>query len=96
MRHTRILACLLTALLIAPTLIACSDTENSDPGADTSAIAENVTDAETEEADPFLGFDYEGRDFRIWTSAYMDSFAFDFFCLNFRSAVMTFSLKRNW
>jgi len=68
MRHTRILACLLAALLIAPTLIACSDTENSDPGADTSAIAENVTDAETEEVDPFLGFDYEGRDFRIWTS----------------------------
>ncbi|MBQ4606783.1 MAG: hypothetical protein IJB15_08745, partial [Clostridia bacterium] len=69
MRHNRIFACLLAALLIAPGLMACSDSGTTETAADTGSAAVDTTEnAETEEADPFAGFDYEGRDFRIWTS----------------------------
>ncbi|MBR4960272.1 MAG: hypothetical protein IKY52_05190 [Clostridia bacterium] len=67
MRHSRFLICLLAVLMITPTLMACSDSGGSETTADT-ASAVDTTVEETEEVDPFADFDYEGRDFRIWTS----------------------------
>lgn len=68
MKHqNRMLICLLAALLVAPNLVACSDTKT-----ETTPVAgekvETVQELETEEEDPFAGFDYDGRDFRIWNS----------------------------
>ena len=54
MRHNRILVCLLAALLIAPSLIACSDSGSTETTADTTAAAETNADAETEDVDPFF------------------------------------------
>ncbi len=68
MRKKQILACLLAALMLTPSLVGCSDTaDTTETTADTTAAVTETT-AETEEADPFAGFDYEGKDFRIWTS----------------------------
>ena len=67
MRHSRIMICLLAALLIAPNMTACSDKEGTETAANDTA-AETAAAVETEEVDPFADFDYEGRDFRIWTS----------------------------
>ncbi|MBQ8642723.1 MAG: hypothetical protein IJ480_10975 [Clostridia bacterium] len=68
MRHSRILLCLLAALLITPALTACSDTEGTETSTETVSAADTTPAEETEEVDPFADFDYEGRDFRIWTS----------------------------
>lgn len=67
-QYSRMFICLLAALLVAPTLVACSEKSSTSEtkATDTTAQSANQTEAETE--DPFAGFDYEGRDFRIWTS----------------------------
>ena len=67
MRHSRILICLLAALLMTPTLVSCSDKGGSETSADTSSAVDTAVE-ETEEVDPFADFDYGGQDFRIWTS----------------------------
>ncbi len=76
MRHHRILSCLLAALLLAASLTNCSDTSESSETVGTSNVSSETEEneateteiAETEEPDPFADFDYNGADFRIWTS----------------------------
>lgn len=67
-RHNRMFVCLLAALLVAPTLVACSDKETTKETVAADTIALNQEEEATETTDPFAGFDYEGRDFRIWNS----------------------------
>lgn len=67
--HNRMFICLLAALLVAPTLVACSDKETTKETIAADTIAQNQEEEEaTETEDPFADFDYEGRDFRIWNS----------------------------
>ncbi len=69
MQKSRILACLLAALMLTSSLIGCSDTaDTTETTADTTATNIDTQGVETEEVDPFAGFDYEGKNFRIWTS----------------------------
>lgn len=62
--------CLLLVLLQAG-MVACGNAEGgSDSGETKSADmqTETAVESETEEADPFAGFNYDGKDFRIYTS----------------------------
>lgn len=69
MKHyNRIFMCLLAALLVAPTLMACSDNSSTNETTAQSNVSDTKTEEVTETTDPFADFDYEGRDFRIWTS----------------------------
>lgn len=69
MKHyNRIFMCLLAALLVAPTLMACSDNSSTNETTAQSNVSDTKTEKVTETTDPFADFDYEGRDFRIWTS----------------------------
>ncbi len=68
MKHNRILACLLVALMVASSLVGCSESSTTETTAADTNVNTDTTAVETEEVDPFAGFDYEGKDFRIWTS----------------------------
>ncbi len=58
--HQRLLALLLTALLLLPCLCACAETNQNDP--------ENPGNETQVENDPFANIDFNDREFRIYTS----------------------------
>ncbi len=68
MKHHRLIACLLAILTVLPSLAGCSENSVETETTAATAAAETEAAVETEEADPFAGFDYEGKNFRIWTS----------------------------
>ena len=66
----RRILCLLLVLLQAG-MVACGNAEGGPDSGETKSAdvqTENGTESETEEVDPFAGFNYDGKDFRIYTS----------------------------
>ena len=62
--------CLLLVLLQAG-MVACGNAEGGPESGETKSAdmqTETAVESETEEADPFAGFNYDGKDFRIYTS----------------------------
>ncbi|MBQ4592457.1 MAG: hypothetical protein IJB20_10520 [Clostridia bacterium] len=68
----KILAILLAALMLVPTLASCSEqTSGEDAGTSASTPTADAEEAETEETeapDPFADVDFDGREFRFYTS----------------------------
>lgn len=65
----RTLTVLLALLMLAPSLAACSGTTSGEETTPAPAAGgEETTVEETEAPDPFAGTDYEGREFRVYTS----------------------------
>ena len=67
----RLFIVLLAAILCGGSFVGCASTEETaEAGNTTPTAAVEETEAETEAVDPFADFDYNGQNFRIYTSAH--------------------------
>lgn len=62
------LSLLLCILMCIPAAASCAE-KQTDSGKAVNNVTQAETEAETEAPDPFADFDYEGKDFRVYTSA---------------------------
>lgn len=63
-----ILCALLSLSLCVGNLAGCAQKEQPENDASTNITPNDTAETETEEVDPFAGFDYNGQSFRIYTS----------------------------